>query len=142
MGKTRRGVAALALVSWLGLGGCGSSTEGSSPDAAIGMYGGTGIDKQKKLPALTAAERRTLCDWKAGLFGGYGKSKTCSPQFAWPGPISAEACTAELAKANAGCTVPVATWEACQQAFLTEEGCRGNPPSFPKPCSDVFACMK
>lgn len=110
--------------------GCGS--EGDAQP-------GSGLDRNKKLNAVSAEERRTVCDWAAELFGGYGKSKMCTAQTAWPGPRNAEECSAELASSGASCAATIGTFEDCYRAFFAADACK-EPVSFPMPCNTVRAC--
>ncbi len=132
MGSSRRVLAMVVFASVVQLAACSSDEpEPSSPPS--------GVERNKKLGSLTATERRTMCDWAAQLFGGYGMSHPCTPQLRWPGPASADACVAQLATAGASCMATVATYESCFRSFFDKASCRPDA-GFPQPCATLSMC--
>jgi hypothetical protein len=99
--RQRQGLAAtLALAAALALGcggGGGKGSESDNPDAP--------------LSALTEAERGDLCDFMAGLYGGYGKAFVCQGQTVDQGPANRAACLQEVATWN--CAATVGQFESC-----------------------------
>ena len=65
----RLAIAALVLV--VGSGSCGGGDGGGTPAAT------SGVDRSKVWSGLTTAEKGTVCDWVASLYGGYGKTIDC-----------------------------------------------------------------
>ncbi len=61
---------ALRVAFGLALADCGSD-DGPGPSS--------GVDGTKQLPALSAGEVGTFCDWAAAKYGGYGKRVNCGP---------------------------------------------------------------
>jgi hypothetical protein len=57
----------LVVVSSASCGGDGSGTPAAT----------SGVDKSKVWSGLTTAEKGTVCDWVASLYGGYGKTIDC-----------------------------------------------------------------
>src|SRR4051794_26201648 len=86
----------LALFSLAGpvLAGCGGDTGG-------GGGGGrpAGLDA-KVASTLTTDEKKVLCDYVAGLWGGYGKTKDCGGGVTVSGDTSQEDCLKDGAGKN------------------------------------------
>jgi hypothetical protein len=90
-------VAALALCA-----GCGGS--------------GPNVDGNKQISATTDADKMSLCNWFAGLSGGYGSQPTCSMTL-----ISAPPSEAECVSTFPDCAVPVSTFEACINTIVAAQ---------------------
>jgi len=73
--------------------------------------GGSGLPRAKALRDLTAADTAKLCDWYAGLTGGYGAVTTCERKTT-QGPKSRANCQSDLL-ATSRCAVTVGEVEAC-----------------------------
>ena len=136
-GPGRKAIAAVVFASLVQIAACGESEDGgSSPDGGLS----SGIDKSKALRSLTDAERKTVCDWAAGLFGGYDKSRQCTAQTSWPGPNSPESCPRRvLPSATSSCSATVGTFEQCWAAFFKPDACK-EPATLPSACQTLFSC--
>jgi hypothetical protein len=108
----------LALASACGNSGGGTMFQGPGGSGGSGAGGsggttnGSGVDGTKSLSTLTMDEKGKLCDWLAGLVGGYGKADACGMGKYTP-PMSQADCASNLPI----CDVTVANFEACQQAM-------------------------
>lgn len=100
----------------------------------------SGLAAETRLNALADGDRRKLCDWRADLFGGYGKSRKCSEKLLWPGPMSQMNCVDELKMAGASCTSTVAVYEECHRSFFVADACREGAV-FPPACQMLIACF-
>jgi len=79
--------------------------------------GGSGLPGNKPLTDLTADDMKKVCDWAAGLYGGYGKETPCKDgKTTFRTEASAEACVSENA-VSPSCTATVAEFEACGRAI-------------------------
>lgn len=91
-----------------------AGAEASAPkdDAGTLPNGPTsGIDPDKTIGSLSAAEKATLCDWQAGINGGYGRTTKCEGGLSLSNPKNQSAC---LQKAvPSGCQAKVSEVEAC-----------------------------
>lgn len=88
------------------------------PDAKAADSGTTlpngptsGVDPTKTLGSLSTSEKKTLCDWQAGINGGYGRTATCEGGLSASYPKSQSACLAKFPPAS--CQATVADAEAC-----------------------------
>jgi hypothetical protein len=96
------GAAALALCA-----GCSSGgTSGGDP----------GVDGNTQISATSAADKMNLCNWFAGLSGGYGSTPKCSMAL-----ITAPPSEAECVSTFPDCAVPVSTFEACVRAIMAAQ---------------------
>jgi len=96
------GAAAIALVA-----GCGGS---SSSD------GNPSVDGTKQVSAVDATDKMNLCNWFAGLAGGYGSTSSCSMAV-----ITAPPSEADCVSSFPDCAVPVSTFEACVRTIMTAQ---------------------
>ena len=102
-------IATLILMAALALAvvGCGGSTSrSSSPN----------VDGSKQVLTTTPTEQASMCDWFAGLVGGYGATTTCAMAVI-TAPPSQAACLADFP----GCAVTVATFETCVDDLVTAQ---------------------
>jgi hypothetical protein len=105
----------LAIVG--GLSGCGGgqSLPDPGPDA--------GVDPTTPLATLTPADHQQLCDWAAGRFGGWGRSKACGGT-TFSGPASQSSCE-QQSMSSATCTETVGDLQDCINQVV--EGCQTLP---------------
>jgi hypothetical protein len=64
-----------------------------------------------RIADLTPDEKAQLCDWAASLFGGYGRSVSCTDGTSASSKSSQAACVADAIPP--GCEATVADEEAC-----------------------------
>jgi hypothetical protein len=105
-------IATLILMTALALAavGCSSSSNSSS---------GPNVDGSKQVLTVTASEKASVCDWFAGLVGGYGTTTTCSMAVITAPPTQAECVTDFPA-----CAVTVSTFETCvNELIAAQETC-------------------
>ncbi len=95
------GAAAIALVA-----GCGGGSSSNPPP----------VDGTKQISSVSAADKASLCDWFAGLVGGYGTPETCSMA-----QLSAPTDQADCLSSFPSCAVPVSTFETCVQAMVSAQ---------------------
>jgi hypothetical protein len=97
-----------AAVMWamLAAGACGGSSGG----------GPAGVDGSKQVSAVTAAEKEMLCDWFAGMVGGYGAAPTCADGFLKAPPDKAT-CTTDFPM----CAVTVNAFRDCVETILAAQ---------------------
>jgi hypothetical protein len=96
------GAAALALCA--GCGGSGTS-DGNPP-----------VDGNTQISAATNTDKMNLCNWFAGMAGGYGSPSTCSMAL-----ITAPPSEADCVSTFPDCAVPVSTFEACVRAIIAAQ---------------------
>lgn len=89
-----------------------SSSSSSTKDAGPQLPSGptSGVDTSKTIAELSSSEKKQLCDWQAGINGGYGKSTSCPDGLTVSGPKSQSAC---VAKFPSTCNAPVGDVESC-----------------------------
>jgi hypothetical protein len=107
--------------------GCGSGGDDG---------GGSGVGGTKTIGNLTDAERAQICDWIAGLYGGYGKSTTCPDAGEVAGPVTQADCLAQAASISPSCAVTVAQEENCVKAV---RACAWSAAT--APCTALQACL-
>jgi hypothetical protein len=96
------GAAALALCA-----GCSSGgTSGGDP----------GVNGSTQISAATEADKMNLCNWFAGMVGGYGATTSCSMAL-----IEAPPSEAECVSTFPNCAVPVSTFEACVRTIVAAQ---------------------
>jgi hypothetical protein len=95
------GAAALALTA-----GCGGGSGNGAP----------AVDGNTQISATTAADKMSLCNWFAGLSGGYGAVPTCSMAL-----ITAPPSEADCVSTFPDCAVPVSTFETCVNAIVAAQ---------------------
>jgi hypothetical protein len=124
-----------------GVGGSTSSSSGSSlPGASSEIdepdQGGTdagkdtgtptqlpngptsGVDGTKKIGTLSSAEKKQLCDWQAGINGGYGKSTKCDGGLSVSGAKTQSACVSKLPPPS--CEATVTEFEDCMKVDVKD----------------------
>lgn len=130
--------AALSAVPLLFFMACGSKDpDGPQAGPSSGVNPGDDASPPRTLADLTAAERKTLCDWTANRGGGYGKTTVCDGGLVVKNVANQSTCIDQyLGACN---TVSVTEWEACRNAEVA------NPcalPLFTAPeCLKVRRCI-
>jgi len=124
--RLKRLVSVVMLVT--GFAACGEN--GGSGETGPGA---SGLEKSKVWSTLTVAERATLCDWEASMFGGYGMSMDCGDGSSIGSFPSQQACIDNF---SATCAATVAQFEACANASNCTTGI------FPPACAPLLACVQ
>ncbi len=93
------GTAAIALIA-----GCGSTS--SDPP----------VDGTKQISAVSDTDKMNLCNWFAGLAGGYGSTPSCSMAL-----ITAPPSEADCVTSFPDCAVPVSTFESCIHTIMSAQ---------------------
>jgi hypothetical protein len=101
--------AKVSLLLALSLAGCGGGSSGSSATAS-------GVATTKHIPALTDAEKGTICDWFVGKVGGYGATSSCD-QATLNAPANKAECTTQFPS----CDVTVSDFEGCVNAMVAAQ---------------------
>lgn len=94
-------VVAVAVGVAIGCGGGGSSSSGVAGD--------------KTVASLTIDEKKTMCDWAAGLWGGYDKEVDCGGGLTVHNDKSQGEC---LQHSFSTCNAKVSALEACLSAIF------------------------
>jgi hypothetical protein len=107
----KRGIAIESFFVAASLAACSSGSSGSS---------GPNVDSSKRVAMLSTDEQKTVCDWIAQQWGGYGHSVTCDAGGGFSVMISAPwtnqtGCLAQFAQVPAGCPATVGQASACYQ---------------------------
>ncbi|MBX3190352.1 MAG: hypothetical protein KF819_25355 [Labilithrix sp.] len=90
----------------------GGDDSKDKPDDATPTVGPTsGVDPDKTLGELGSSEKKALCDWQAGVRGGYGKKTTCEGGVSVSTPKNQAACLQDINLPS--CQATVAEVEAC-----------------------------
>lgn len=111
--------------------GCGSDSDSGTPM-------GSGVSGSKTLANLTPAEQGQICDWQAGLEGGYGKSATCSDGSTINNYETRADCVADAPS----CTATVAQLEACAKVVLVVPLCEQIAKLISSPqCQPLAVCF-
>src|SRR5581483_3970585 len=90
--------------------------------AAVALCAGWGsssspaVDGNTQISATTNADKVNLCNWYAGLAGGYGSMPACSMALLMAPPSEAD-CVSTFPD----CAVPVSTFEACVQTVIAAQ---------------------
>jgi len=98
--------------------------------------GTSGVAGSKTIANLTDADRKKICDWTAALYGGYGRTITCSPTLEITGPADLAECLAEAATVPATCAATVAQAEGCTRTIAS---CSD---AVSADCTALFACLQ
>jgi len=101
--KITQTIGILLMTAAFGLAACGGDDDDSS-----------GIDRSKKVTALTTDERKTLCEWGVEAQGGAGKMTKCGDITITVKP--AADCIAQAMTFPASCALTVAQVEDCSKA--------------------------
>jgi hypothetical protein len=88
--------------------GCGSGGGGS--------VGPGGVDSSELVSAASDADKGALCDWYAGMVGGYGAAPTCSMAQITAPPDKAT-CISQFPV----CDVTVALFEDCVERLISAQ---------------------
>jgi hypothetical protein len=101
---------------------------------------------------LSMDQLKSLCDWEAGLFGGYGQSFGCEvadgaaqggdPGFAHldVGPPDQATCVAGLSSAYRMCPTTLEQVQACMQ-WSVKNFCAATVPTQPAGCAAFFSAQ-
>jgi hypothetical protein len=99
-----------------------------------GQSSGDNLEPQESLVRLSSDESAQLCDWLAGLYGGYGKSVSCDGgSGGLNGPQDQASCVQQWpqgAKMYANCPLTVQEFEACMQ-WEVDNACVASPGTPP-----------
>jgi hypothetical protein len=113
-------------------GASGAGTGGTTSGGSGGTTGSTtsGVQGSKRLDALTADEKKKLCDFQAQHFGGYGKSIDCGGG----NTLDADASQAEcVSQWPTSCAMTVSQAEACSRDATCDD-------FIPASCAPLFDC--
>ena len=102
--RLARSLAPAALLLSLG---CGSSG---------GVAGPAGVDASEQVSAASDADKGALCDWYAGMVGGYGAPTTCAMAQITAPPDKAT-CVSQFPV----CNVTVAVFEDCVERLVSAQ---------------------
>lgn len=117
-------------------GGTGTGTGGSGTGSGgSGATGTSGVAGSKPLNQLTTDEVGKLCDWGASLYGGYGKTVTCSDGSTSNSPDSRDQCVSSTPYKS--CTATVGQLEPC--LVKLHASCLAG--AFSTECSPVISCL-
>jgi hypothetical protein len=127
----------LLLLAQAGLGACRRGTPGDAPASATARSEHSGLPGALKLRELDADQRRTLCDWTAQQYGGYGRTVPCGAAGRPAGRVPKDqiGCVTSFEKIT--CDVTVAQAEACTVAAAPDV-CRS--VQTPPPACHVDGC--
>ncbi len=92
------------------------------------------LSPQVLMVKLSPDEAKQLCDWLAGLYGGYGKAVACDGGSEGDGPTDQASCVSGYMQAEAKyptCPVTVGQFQACQQWRMQNMCVAYPPPSSP-----------
>ncbi len=119
---------------------CGGKT-GTAPDPNA-----TAPDADTTAANLSADQLKSLCDWEAGLFGGYGQEFGCDEGgtdsfHVDTGPTDQASCVANLSSQYRMCPVPLSQIQFCMQ-WAVANWCAATTRE-PASCVTLFspACM-
>jgi hypothetical protein len=107
-----------------------------APCACSSSPSGPGVDSGKSVVALSPGEQKSLCDWIAQQYGGYGHALQCSGGGIIPavrGPSDERSCVNNFENPPASatfCKATVMNVENCVH-WKTDSGnlCGGTPPT-------------
>ena len=101
--------------------------------AACGGDSGSGIDKNKKMNALSSGEVTTFCTWAIDEQGGTGHRTMCGDvQIVVNTQME---CEGQFGSFAASCTATVSDGEACVHALAADPCSLGG-----ETCQTLFAC--
>jgi hypothetical protein len=121
------------IIAVLPLAMCGGKSDTSS------------ADPQEPVENLSLDQLKSLCDWEAGLFGGYGQSLACDgeaggdPGFShlYIGPSDQASCAANLSNQYRMCPTTLDEAKLCLQLSVTTF-CGSTTPE-PTACVTFFS---
>jgi len=99
--------AAMMAMMMAACGGGGGGGPGNGP---------SGVDRSKQVSAVTDAEKSSLCDWYAPMFGGYGTTPACTNWL-----ISAPPDLATCLSGFPACAVSIGQFEDCVVAIAAAQ---------------------
>ena len=110
----------------------GAGTGGTTSGGSGGTTGSTtsGVQGSKRLDALTADEKKKLCDFQAQRFGGYGKSIDCGGGNTLDADASQTECVSQW---PTNCAMTVSQAEACSRDSTCDD-------PIPASCAPIFQC--
>ena len=106
------------------------ATDGGDAAADAGRL--SGVLPTKRLDQLTLDEEKTLCDFKASFYGGYGMAVDCKEGLFLRGDDSQDAC---LAAWPTTCPVTVSQYEQCSN----DQTCDNSRPAS---CEALLPCQQ
>jgi len=112
-------------------------TSSSSGTPALPNGPTSGVDETKKLSELNATEKAQLCDWEAGILGGYNHKTTCSGGSSTTNAASQSAC---VSKMPATCEATVQEIEDCSK-IDAKDPCAFAILTAPE-CKPLLACSQ
>jgi hypothetical protein len=104
---------ALSTLASAAFAGCSSGPPPVTVPDTSGLDPDGGLDAGRPLTDLTLSERKKLCDWAAGIAGGYGKFTVCDGGAIVSNHQDQAECLAEYL--GSCFTVTVKQFEACQK---------------------------
>lgn len=107
-------------------------------DAAKPVGPTSGVEPTKTIGELNTAEKKQLCDWQAGVSGGYGKTTKCEGGLSTSNPKTQTACVQKMNLPS--CQASVADVEACFKVDA-QDPCAFAILSAPE-CESIRACME
>jgi hypothetical protein len=124
---------------------CGGEATGSGEATDSGKATDGALPPQQRLVQLSNDEYKELCDWLAGLFGGYNMAINCGPETQNLGPTDQDSCVTgymQLASTNSMCAATVADFETCHE-WQTKNFCVTSGGSPPAACASPMSvsCM-
>ena len=116
-----------------GAGGAAGSTGSPGPTCLATAPITSGVPATTRIDALTPAQQAAICDWVAGLYGGYGQQVDCGDGSVLIGPPDQGYCVAGLTTTS--CAATVADKEACERdATCANQG-------LPDSCDPLLLCQ-
>jgi hypothetical protein len=73
----------------------------------------SGLDGTKKIGTLSSTEKKQICDWVAGINGGYGRATTCDGGLNVTNAKTQSACVSKIPPAS--CEATVTEFEDCMK---------------------------
>jgi len=104
---------------------CGSDDERNKNRSRDHADATSGVDPDKAIGDLSPAELGKLCDWYAGLVGGYSQKECDDGTILLVTSGTQEACISNSLNNNESCDKTVADYEACAIEFAKIAGVCG-----------------
>ncbi|HEY4184235.1 MAG TPA: hypothetical protein VGP07_04165 [Polyangia bacterium] len=114
-----------------GAGGAGASGGAGGNTCMLDAPATSGLDPTKRLDALTLDDKKTLCDWTARRYCGYGMSYDCGDGNSLSSQPAQDYCVANMQTTS--CAATVADAEACEKDTTCDD-------PFPVSCNAVYIC--
>jgi hypothetical protein len=119
-----------------GLGACSSSPSSSGPN----------LNSATLLVNLSTSDQKTLCDWWAKQYGGYGQSISCGSGLLviapLVGPTDEASCASALPQQSSSptCAATVGNEATCVQ-WTVQNGCKSTSAQAPADCNDLKSSL-